>query len=214
MCVSVVLKVHVYASLSSYPLCVFLLHPLPPHQSSYFLPSPSHPTTQQVEHWLLRALLWPGSPCPENSMMWPAQALLPAGIPPLHPSSGPHWARVPGWLPFQLTSFLPSAALQSPCLPSCSGCTCFALLGACTVRCGGDGSHQLPLLLPQQTWCVHVPCSSIQASVESWNSWLACCLGTTRAVVVPRVCSGCSKRPKVRLQILAYITTGAASLET
>lgn len=88
MCVSVVLKVHVYASLSSYPLCVFLLHPLPPHQSSYFLPSPSHPTTQQVEHWLLRALLWPGSPCPENSMMWPAQALLPAGIPPCTPPQG------------------------------------------------------------------------------------------------------------------------------
>lgn len=52
----------------------------PPHQSSHFLPSPSHLTTQQVEHWLLRTLLWPGSPCPDISMLCPAQALLPAGI--------------------------------------------------------------------------------------------------------------------------------------
>lgn len=59
----------------------------PPHQSSHFLPSPSHPTTQQVEHWLLRTLLWPGSPCPDISMMCPAQALLPAGI--THPTPHP-----------------------------------------------------------------------------------------------------------------------------
>lgn len=75
MCVSVVLKAHVCTSLSSYPLCVSLLHPLPwapPHQPTYLLPSPSHLTTQQVEHWF-RILLWPGIPCPDVSMVCSAR---------------------------------------------------------------------------------------------------------------------------------------------
>lgn len=71
VCVLFVLKVQVLAFLPSHPLCVY---PGPPYQSSRFLPSPSQLTTQQVERWSLRALLWPGSPCPGIRMMYSAQA--------------------------------------------------------------------------------------------------------------------------------------------
>lgn len=162
----------------------------PPHQSSHFLPSPSHPTTQQVEHWLLRTLLWPGSPCPDISMMCPAQALLPAGVTHPTPTLWPHRARVLGWLPVQLTSLLRLAMLSSfLAFPPALAAIASALLGACTVW----GFPPAPLLPPQQTWWVHVPCSSVQASVASWNSWLAYCLGTTRAVVCP-VCARDAER--------------------
>lgn len=124
----------------------------PPHQSSYLLPSPSHPKTQQVEHWF-RTSLWPISPCPDISMMCSAQALLPAGIAlglaglgclagctsvssPLLPSA---------WLPVSS----PSLLLWLYSLLHCS---------------------RVPLLLPQETRWVHVPCSSVQAPAETWNS--------------------------------------------
>lgn len=76
VCILVVLKAHVCASLSSHPLCVSLPYPLPggpSHQSSRFLPSPSQPTTQQVERRPLRASLWPGSPCLGICMLHCAQ---------------------------------------------------------------------------------------------------------------------------------------------
>lgn len=49
VCILVVSKAHVCASLSSHPLCVSALPSArgPPLQSSRFLPSPSQPTTQQ-----------------------------------------------------------------------------------------------------------------------------------------------------------------------
>lgn len=76
VCILVVSKAHVCASLSSHPLCVSALPSArgPPLQSSRFLPSPSQPTTQQVERWSPRALLWPGSPRPGLRMMDSAQA--------------------------------------------------------------------------------------------------------------------------------------------
>lgn len=46
----------------------------PPHQSSRFLPSPSQLTSQQVERWSLRTLLWPGSLCPSICMTYSVQA--------------------------------------------------------------------------------------------------------------------------------------------
>ena len=63
-------------SLLSSPLCLCpaLCPGGPPLQSSRFLPSPSQPTTQQVERWSPRALLWPGDPCPGLRMMDSAQA--------------------------------------------------------------------------------------------------------------------------------------------
>lgn len=141
----------------------------PPHQSSHFLPSPSHPTTQQVEHWLLRTLLWPGSPCPDISMMCPAQALLPAGI--SHPTLWPRWARVLGWLPVQLTSVALSYAFQSPCLPSCSGCDCFCIAGG--LHCP-RGSHQLPSSLPSRRGgCMcpaHLCRPQLRAGTAGWHA--------------------------------------------
>lgn len=76
VCILVVSKAHVCASLSSHPLCVSALPSArgSPLQSSRFLPSPSQPTTQQVERWSPRALLWPGGRRPGLRMMDSAQA--------------------------------------------------------------------------------------------------------------------------------------------
>lgn len=157
LCVSVVLKARVYASLSLLlpPLC---LSPAPsslgpPHQSSYLLPSPSHPKTQQVEH-RFRTLLWLDSSCPDISMTCSAQALLPAGI-----ALGLAGAGVPGWLHLQLTfprSPQPCSRVSSPRHPSCSGCIRF-----CT--CSRVPPAPL-LLLPQETWvgaCALLTCTGL-----------------------------------------------------
>lgn len=126
MCILVVLKAHVCASLSSHPLCLFSVPSAwgSPRQSSRFLPSPSQLTTQQVERWSLRALLWPGSPCPSISMMCPARALLPAGRLPGRAGVGAHWPCL---------SSSPWAALSSAlclwCLLSCSSCSRFCVAG-------------------------------------------------------------------------------------
>lgn len=152
-----------YLSLLLSPLC---LSPAPstlgpPHQPTYLLPSPSHLTTQQVEHWF-RTLLWPGSPCPDVSMVCSAQAWLPAGIPPSLAGLG----CLTGF-PSSLTSLLPSALLPSPfALSPALAALASALSGTCAIQ----GFPPAPCLPPQQTWRVHVPCWSVQASVESWNS--------------------------------------------
>jgi len=93
VCILVVSKAHVCASLSSHPLCVSALPSArgPPLQSSRFLPSPSQPTTQQVERWSPRALLWPGDPCPGLRMMDSAQAPSARGQDPQAEVSG--WPR-------------------------------------------------------------------------------------------------------------------------
>lgn len=146
----------------------------PPHQSSHFLPSPSHLTTQQVEHWLLRTLLWPGSPCPEISMVCPAQALLPAGITHPTPTLWPCWARVLGWLPVQLTSLLRSAMLSSLlAFPPALAAIASALLGACTLR-GWEGSHQLPSSRPSRRGgCMcpaHLYRPQLPAGTAGWHA--------------------------------------------
>lgn len=158
---------------------VSLLHPLPwapPHQSSYFLPSPSHPTTQQVEHWLPRASLWPCSPCSMRGVACPGSA-----------ASRRTAARTP---PQGLACL--GCLAGSPYLPVALSCSPASLpsllLWLYSSFCFARGLHCLgrwgrfppaPLLLPRQTWCVHGSCSSAQASVESSDSWLACRLGTT-----------------------------------
>lgn len=128
MCNLVVLKAHVCASLSSYPLCVSTVPSArgPPRQSSRFPPSPSQPTTQQVERWSQRALLWPGSPCPGISMMCPAQV-------PTACRQGPRlsWVGVSAGLtpPAGLSSALSCALPCLPCLLSRVCCFCFCIAG-------------------------------------------------------------------------------------
>lgn len=140
------------------PLC---LSPAPSplgslHQSSYLLPSPSHPKTQQVEHWF-RTLLWPDSPCPDISMMCSAQALLSASIalglaglrylagftsssPPLLPS-----AVLPVSLPsllLGLYSLLHCSRVPTSSLPPSPG----DMVGACALLICTDLSRELQQL--------------------------------------------------------------------
>lgn len=182
----------------------------PPHQSSHFLPSPSHPTTQQVEHWLLRTLLWPGSPCPDISMMCPAQALLPAGVTHPTPTLWPRLARVLGWLPVQLTSLLRSAVLSSLlAFPPALAAIASALLGACTVW-GVPTSSPPPSPADMVGACALLICTGLSCELEQLAGILP---GHHQGSRVPCVCLGCGKRPEVRLQTLAYMTAGATGLE-
>ena len=160
MCILVVYKAHVCASLSSHPLCVSALPSARgvPLQSSRFLPSPSQLTTQQVERWSPRALLWLGGRRPGLRMMDSAQAPSARGQDPQ--------AEL-GW----------SVGLASRALFCCSGAppvsppsflasSCFCIAAGCALY--GCSGCRHPFLLPAAGLgaCALPTCSGLGCELE------------------------------------------------
>ena len=149
--------------------CVLLYSALcwgPPHQSSCFLPNPSQPTTQQVDRWSLRTLLWPGSLCPGICMMYSAQD-------PTAQRQAPRlsWDGVSGCLTPQIELSAASAVLHLFPLPSFL-LLLLLLLHCCWLCIDILGVHGAPTIssffLPQGAGWMHVS-PLIHVFVVSWS---------------------------------------------